>query len=285
MQNREPFELAGSLTLIGLSAHTRAPTRQKGLPMTENPSSYIRQMADHLLVIEQETLVRLGEQKAGLFVNIANDAIDINGAILDAYHPDDLHNLVFLAFQGVFKESCWFQFYFVAGQYPHLNARLRFVWESIFRAHWAETELASSAEAMNSPALSIDEKAAWLESKEHNLGWSNCTERTLSRVFPLVDREKEVRDHYLSLWQTLNKHVHPSMILTENLIAPPATLFRDGFNEQLALQTVEWATNVFDLAFLAVFHMFPKAADQISKKGLYVDYPILNLVFQNWPAE
>ncbi len=215
-----------------------------------------------------------GYEKGGLFVNIANDLIDINGALFDSYRPDELNNLVFLTFWGVFKELTWFQFLFVSGNYPLLKSRLRFVWESMFRAYYAQTY--SGREA---PGPSADDKVSWLEAQERHLRWENCIELVLRQLFPLADREQEVREYYHGRWQELNRYVHPSAYLAGRMVGDSALHFIDNFDKEWALATVAAATDVFDLVWLAVLQAFPKAGDRIAQEELSVEYPILKLAF------
>lgn len=234
-------------------------------------TSFIRMFCQHLAAAEQETLAGLGEEQSNRLLGIANDCMDINGAILDAYPREELRNLVYFAFAGVFKEVSWFQLFFLSGHYALLNARLRFVWESIYRASWAET----NADA----ALSLDDKAAWLAGEEKGLRWDNCIEPTLRRLFPLADREQDVRDFYRDLWRTLHEYVHPSLAVTEKLIGPAGLLMCNAFDRDWALETLAAATNVFDLAWLAVLQTFPKAADRLEGRAFSVAYPILKSAF------
>jgi len=244
-------------------------------------TSFVRVFCEHLAAAEQETLAGLGEEQSNRLLNIASDSIDITGAILDAYPREELNNLVYLAFSGVFKEVSWFHLFFLSGHYALLNARLRFVWESIYRASWAE---ANAVQSSAGAALSLDDRAAWLAGKEKGLRWDNCIEPTLRRLFPLADREQEVRNFYHNLWDKICEHVHPSQAVTEKLIGPSGLLMCNAFDKDWALETLTAATHVFDLAWLAVLQTFPKAADRFDGKTLSVVYPILKLAFDPVPA-
>src|SRR5262245_46828385 len=121
--------------------------------MGEQPKSYISQMCARLVDVERETMSRLGEEKGGFFVNIADDWLVISGAITDVYSPAEQCNLVFHTAWGLFKDVCWLQLLFVAGNYPLLQSRLRYVWESVFRAYHAEVYAGPDA-----PGSSPDDK-------------------------------------------------------------------------------------------------------------------------------
>jgi hypothetical protein len=232
-------------------------------------------MCDRLADIEQITVDRLGEKKGHQFVLIIDDWLAINGAIFDSYRHDELNNLVLLTFWGVFKELTWFHFLFVSGNYPLLKSRLRFVWESMFRARYAQTY---SGPQM--PGPSPDDKVAWLEAQERHLRWSNCIEPVLRELFTLADRDQEVRDHYHERWNELHRYVHPSAYLAGRMIGDSALHFTDKFDEGWALDTIAAATDVFDLVWLTVLKTFPKAGDRLFEQKLSADYPILNLAFE-----
>ena len=129
--------------------------------MSEKPKLWVQEMCGHLAEIERETLKQLGEPKGGFFVNVANDCLDIIFAIQDAYSGQ--HNLVLHTALGIFKEVSWFHFFFVSGNYPLLLSRLRFVWESVFRAYLAENYPLGGQNAWPAPGPSPDDKLAWLK--------------------------------------------------------------------------------------------------------------------------
>jgi hypothetical protein len=72
-----------------------------------------------------------------------------------------------------------------------LLARLRFVWESMFRAYFAEHYAMGPCTKWDTPGPSGDDKLAWLDAHGHQLNWDTCVEPILRAVFPLADREQE----------------------------------------------------------------------------------------------
>jgi hypothetical protein len=102
--------------------------------------TFLKQFFQGLVEAEQEALARLGDKKGRLFIDIVNEAVAVNGAIVREYRAEELDNLVFLAAQGVFKEARWLHLFFVSGHYGLLKSRLRFIWEWVFRAFWAESK-------------------------------------------------------------------------------------------------------------------------------------------------
>ncbi len=245
------------------------------------PTSFVSMFCEHLAAAERETLDGLGEEQSNRLLNIANDCMAIGGAIVDAYPREELNNLVYFAFAGVFKEVSWFHLFFLSGHYALLNARLRFVWESIYRASWAEADAVPSSPGA---ALSLGDRAAWLAAQEKDLGWGKCIKPTLQRLFPLSYREQDVCEFYHDLWLKLNAYVHPSQAVTERLIGPAGLLICNAFDKDWAIETLAAATQVFDLAWLAVLQTFPKAADRFERNPFSVAYPILKSAFDAVPA-
>src|SRR5438132_7038878 len=182
--------------------------------MSDMQPSWIEQHCSHLVPIERETIEQLGEEKAGFFVYAANDCITVSSAVMDAYPGEKSHSLVLPTVWGLFKEAYWFHFFFVAGNYPLLLGRLRFVWESMFRAYFAEHYPMGPCRNWDAPGPTPDDKLAWLDEHGKDLRWDTCIEPVLRAVFPLADREQEVRDHYNERFKHLHRYAHPSAYLT-----------------------------------------------------------------------
>src|SRR5262245_8001761 len=93
-----------------------------------------------LLEVAERTVTALGEERAWLFITLANDWLDIQGGVLDSYPHDELQNsLVFADFAGLFKDIRWLQLLFLGGNYAMLYRGLRFDWELAVRALHADT--------------------------------------------------------------------------------------------------------------------------------------------------
>jgi hypothetical protein len=236
--------------------------------------TYIEQRCIDLVKIERKTMKRLG-RKAHLFVHVANDWIDINGAILDAYPKAEAQSFLLITFWGLFKEVSWLQLFFVAGNYPLLLSRLRFIWESVFRAYYAETYQPRSRKD-GAPGPSPDDKAAWLEQRERQLGWSDCLRPTLRKVVALPESQQIV-DGRFELWKHLCRYVHPSAYLAGRMVGRSALHATDNFDRRWAVETLEAATCVFDLVWLAVLSFYPKALVRLTRDGLLGEYPLLGV--------
>ncbi len=243
--------------------------------MTEKPKLWIESMCDLLADVERESRDCLGIEKNGFFVNVANDCMNINAAVRKAY-GEELNFLMHIAW-GIFKEVTWFHFFFVSGNYPILLSRLRYVWESVFRAFFAENFFLPSDDCpWPLPGPTPDDKLAWLEKHERHLRWDSCMEPVLCVVLPLAGEEKEVRDHYKWRWDELNKYVHPSAYVASRLIDESALLVRDAFDEQWALETIDIARDVFDLVWLTMMRQHPRAFDDLAQ--LHEEYHVTSSI-------
>jgi len=130
------------------------------------------------------------------------------------------------------------------------------------------------------PGPSLDDKILWLEERESNLGWGNCICPMLGKVFPLVEQEQEVQEHYHQLWQSLNRYVHPSVGLVSRMIGESALLFTDSFDEIWATEIIQDATEVFDLIWLAVISRFPKCAPLLAQQEYGLVCPLTQAVLE-----
>jgi len=98
-----------------------------------------------------------------------DDWLTINSAVIATYLGEQAHNLVLHTFLGLFKEVYWFHFFFVSGKYPLLLSRLRFVWESVFRAYLGENYPLGSHQPWPAPGPSPDRPRM-----TNFYGWRSC---------------------------------------------------------------------------------------------------------------
>lgn len=255
-----------SIYIGGLQPMKKQPGKKK-------PELFVESMCRQFAPIERKTMRVLGKNRARFFVHVYMDCMEIVFAINDAYSPDSRMNLVFYAVLGLMKEVQWFNFLFVAGNYPLLKARLRFNWEMVFRAHFIETYKQTDPKKPPTPGSTIDEKLDWWERNEKHLNWSKCLEPTLRKVFPLADREQEVRDHYRERLVELHRYAHPSAYLADRLLGDSVLHVKDNFDKDWAISTLDTASVVFDLIWLAVLGFHQAAGDIICGKGLMAHYP------------
>ena len=92
-----------------------------------------------------------------------------------------------------------------------------------------------------------------------------------------------MEEYYKSLWDKLNEYVHPSKALLERMIAGvPGFLMTDSFDKEWASETIETATMILDLVWVAVISRFPSCAELIAQKGLLLEYPIVTAALENY---
>jgi hypothetical protein len=268
--------------------------RKQGMTNQETPPTEF----DHLLSllgdqykylpkIAEETFRSLGKEQAGYFTSLANDWIDILSAILDAYSKDEIFDsLMYIYFSGLFKEVYWFQLLFLAGNYPLLHRSLRFVWEMIFRAYYVDTYVRKSPDDPEPPGPTIDDKVRWLAKHEREMfQWGKFMKPTLRRLLPQA-KGTEIEKYYKSLWDKLNEYVHPSkaLLLDRMVVNALGFLMTDSFDKEWASETIETATKIFDLVWLAVISRFPNCAELIAQRGLLLEYPIVTASLENFSA-
>jgi hypothetical protein len=241
-------------------------------------TSWIEEMCRILRPIEQETIDVLGEQTAVFFVNAANDCVTINAAIGKAYPGSKSCNLVTVALYGLFKEASWFQFLFLAGNYPLLLGRLRFAWESVFRAYLVEHYPMGPCKKWGVPGPAPEDKVAWLDEHDKNLNWDICIEPVLRAILPLADQHELVRNDVKEWFNHLHRYAHPSAYLLDQTMNESALHVRDGFDENLAKQAMDMGARVFDLIWMVVFAQYPLAFNQLD--GLEGAYPIVSDVMR-----
>src|SRR5262249_650011 len=100
---------------------------------------------------------------------------------------------------------------------------------------------------------------------------------------PLAENKQEVRDDYKARWQELHRYVHPSAYLAGRMIDESALHVLDNFDQEWALETVDIASCVMDLIWLAVLEHYPPAFVLLDK--LSPVYPILHSVFERHNQE
>jgi hypothetical protein len=247
--------------------------------MSAMQPTWIEQYCARLIPIERQTIETLGEETAGFFVNAANDCVAVSAAVGKAYPGEQSHNLVLLTLWGLFKEACWFHSFFVAGNYPLLLSRLRFVWESLFRAYFAEHYPMGPCTKWDTPGPTVWDKLVWLDEHGHKLNWDTCIEPVLRATFPLAEREQKVSEDCKELFQYLHRYAHPSAYLLDRMMDDSSLHVKDGFDEKWARQAADIGARVFALVWMVVFAHHPEAFEQV--EPLSGKYPVVSAVFES----
>lgn len=233
-----------------------------------------KELWDHyhpLLEVAEQTVEKLGEERTFLFVNLANDFIDLQGAMLDAYPKEELFSsLVYCDFTGVFQQIRWCQLMFLGGNYAQLYRNLRFVWEMAYRALHADHEYRVPSPAADAQPVTADDKIEWLENHKPRLNWANAIAPGLRRV--LGDSDATIDDLH-HLWDLLNKCVHPSKEFRYRMIEDSNLLVTDGFDESWAKESLDASAEVFDLVWLSVLARFPKCCEHLERPNTFKASP------------
>jgi hypothetical protein len=207
--------------------------------------------------VADETNRVLGEETAGFFIYLYNDALDILKAIDDHYPQREwLCSLTCAEFLGVLKELNWLHALFLCGNYRLVLSQLRFNWERIFRARYADAYAEEHPHETALPGPTLDDKHDWLMKREDRLNWRTVIKPALTHLFSAGTPE-ETEAHFRPLWDRLNRCVHPSGDLREKLTGESALYLFDGFDEGWARETRADAVAVFELIFLAILSRFP----------------------------
>ena len=238
--------------------------------MLEQPKLFIPTFCTQLAEIESQTREQLGGA-ADHFQTMLGDCLAINLAILSLYSLSEQLNLVYHACWGMLRELKWMHFHFLAGNYPWVKGRLRYLWEGTFRGYFVEKLAAPPVRARN-----VDEKLAWLENHKPRLDWNNCIVVTLRSVFPLASTEAKVAGHYHQLWQELNRYVHPSEYLLCRMVDDSCLHVKDAFDLAWAKDTIRASIDVVDLIWLAVLLFHDRAIEAIAAEKLEANYPIVD---------
>jgi hypothetical protein len=233
-----------------------------------------------LVEVAEETIEKLGKEEAWSFVDLANDWLDISGALSDSYRRDDLFNsLVHADFTGLFQLVRWQQLHFLAGNYAALYRDLRFAWEVMLRAYFADMYSELKPGRNDGPEATVDAKIAWLENRYVN--WRDTLEPTLWHVFPPAASDMEVRDYFRGLWGKLNRYVHPSQEFRYRMIGERPLLLTDGFDETWAKEGLSVTSDVFDLIWLTVLGRFPASATLVSVANTFRLCPLTKAMVQS----
>lgn len=235
--------------------------------------------------VVDETEHSLDEKQITLLYLMARDAIDIGGAIADTYPIEELlTSLVYVEWLGLFNnELPTFYLLFLSGQYRHVMSQLRFNWERIFQAWRADDKCrVQSSDSSGSSLAEVDHKHDWLAQHENNSKWPGVIRPTLRRLFRLKgEAMTTLESRYKSVWDRLNRCVHPSGDLREKSFRASMLHLRCTFDEGFARGTLDDAAEVFGLIWLAMLSWFPKAIKDLkSDLNTFQDHPHLRAALE-----
>lgn len=233
--------------------------------------------------VAEETLAAFGPERVCYFTEVANDWIDLQKAILQEYsHKEVTESLVCCKFAGLFKEVVWFQFHFLAGNYPVLNRGLRFVWEMLYRAYYVDTYATEHWGTLPAPGPSLYDKVEWLRQHERGFRWGTVIQPILERLLPTSERPR-IATQFAPLWQRLNEHAHPSVAYLEQAMGETAAFVRDAFDPNWSAETLQRAEQAFDLLWLVVVSRFPRCAETARSHDGHLRFPLTCGVYGGTP--
>lgn len=223
----------------------------------------------NLSQISEKTKRRLRRKESHCFVNLYNDWLEVWGRMLDVYSKDiPLTSLVAADIFSLGKELHWMHRLLSWGNYPLIHRNLRYSWELMFLAYFADTVETKVPEISDGPPESVDAKVEWLNKHARHIHWRSI-------IRPLVDKVVATRDrhHYAQIWGNLNRCVHPSLNLRYRLIDESSLGITDNFDLQWARDTCRIASDVFDVIWLIVLRRFPDCIPLLDGKNFFLNTP------------
>ncbi len=222
-----------------------------------------------LAEIAEETKKHLDLEQSGCFVNLYNDWIDIWPAILDSCSHDHLlTSLVFADLHAVGKELYWMHRLLHWGNYPMVYRNLRYVWELMGLAYFADVDEVAVQGIIDRPGPQLDDKAAWLDRHQMRIRWSTVIRPIRDKV---IDRAEW--EHFGRIWGELNRCVHASWSLRDKMLDESALFVKDAFDQNWAIETCQVASDVFDLIWLIVLRRFPTCIPALEKSNSFLNTP------------
>lgn len=239
----------------------------------DSTSQFLASIFSRVREVAQQTVDALGEERANQFTQMSADGLVIALEIQGHYRQEQLTSLVNAQLWGLLKELKWLQVLFLAGNYPLVKGRLRYLWEAMYRAYFVETH-EDDAVRLRGP----DEKLQWIEDQKPRLDWRTCLQPALFKVLPQAETHPEVLKYCKELWDDLNQYVHPSMYLQHRLVDDSSLLVADNFDPAWAEDTLRAGLRIADLIWLAVLTCHEKVIGSVAKERLDLDYPLTRIL-------
>lgn len=218
--------------------------------------------------ISEETAEQLGE-RAHCFVDLYNDWLDIWGSFSSAYSKDlPFSSLVAADFFGLGKDLHWLHRLLHWGNYPLITRILRYDWELMFRAYYADVYQPSIPGDADLPGSSVDDKVQWLDARGPGLHFNSLIVPILNVVLASGER-----DHFTRIWRNLNHHIHPTKHLRYRMLDESVLAIRDSFDKEWAAEAVGISCDVFDLIWLMTLKRLPKCVPLLTGQRLFLHTP------------
>ena len=188
--------------------------------MTSTLQNYMDHFIGRHRKVAEQTVTAFGEDRALLFVALQADWVALMGAFRELWQEPisegNLYgatlaygSLLLIDFPSLLLEMDRQQFGFLGGHYAAVGRSLRYVWELMYRALWADTYAETHADEADLPGPTPDAKAEWLRTTKRPLNRKTVIEPMLAFLLPPSERGRIATD-FIPLWQRLNLVVHPS---------------------------------------------------------------------------
>lgn len=225
--------------------------------------------------IARETEEALGG-RAYCFINLYNDWMDIWSQFSKAYSEDlPLSSLVAADFYNLGKDLHWMHRLLHWGNYATVHRILRYDWELMFRACYADIYVPNIPGDEDVPGWSVDEKVQWLENRETELNYRTMIKPILRVILPDTEQGK-----FGKVWRKLNRYVHPTNQLRNRLIGETALAVRDSFDQEWAEETVSIACEVFDLIWFVTLDRFSDCLRLLNTEKSFGQTPLTSRLIQ-----
>lgn len=217
-------------------------------------------LCEGLMDIAEQTENQLGE-KASCFVELHEDWLEIWESFLKAY-PEKLPyiSLVAADFFLLGKDLQWMHRLFQWGNYPLVHRILRYDWELMFRAYYADVYMPNIPGETDVPGDTVDEKVEWIGRREKELNFQRVIKPILNVFLPQAEQK-----FFGDLWTELNQHVHPTKHIRDRIYEPSSLAVADSFDEKWAQETMQNACDVFDLIWVMTLAHFQECIPLLKK--------------------
>ena len=112
------------------------------------------------------------------------------------------------------------------------------------------------------------------------MNWINAVLPELKKLLPESD-DPLIESHFRPMWHNLNSCVHPSASLRMRQIDESALMLRDSFDADWAKESIQVATEIFDLCWVVTLRRFPKAAIHIDCSKTFGKSPRAKIQVEN----
>lgn len=235
--------------------------------------------------IAEQTVAGLTEADHSAFVTVMTSAIDLRCALTTAYDEIDLPDRL-LALDALTLDRHLYEMYvdFYSGRYESAGRTLRFLWEMLFRADFADQYAERKPNATDGPGETLDDKVRWLHcwEKKKGLNW-NTVVAGFKDLFPTAVSVAVA--YFRPIWDRLNEVVHPSGHWRDASAGDSSRIAWPNFDADLARQLLADLIAVVPLFWWLILLRHPKAVQHLDNPAdLFRSSPVVAGAFSAWNA-